>query len=54
MTNRTDNKAPIFAISRLRMATDGSGITTLVTFYQCPKTASFFDYVKLISEVIAA
>lgn len=29
-------KAPIFAISRLRMATDGSGITTLVTFMGCP------------------
>lgn len=30
------NKAPIFAISRLRMGTDGSGITTLVTFMGCP------------------
>ena len=29
-------KAPIFAISRLRMGTDGSGITTLVTFMGCP------------------
>lgn len=28
--------APIFAISRLRMATDGCGITTLVTFMGCP------------------
>lgn len=29
-------KAPIFSISRLRMGTDGSGITTLVTFMGCP------------------
>lgn len=29
-------KAPIFAISRLRMGTDGSGITTLVTIMGCP------------------
>ena len=29
-------KEPIFAISRLRMGTDGSGITTLVTFMGCP------------------
>lgn len=29
-------KAPIFAISRLRMTTDGCGITTLVTFMECP------------------
>ena len=29
-------KAPIFAISRLRMGTDGSGITTLITFMGCP------------------
>lgn len=28
--------APIFAISRLRMGTDGSGITTLVAFMGCP------------------
>lgn len=28
-------KAPIFAISRLRMGTDGSGISTLVTFMGC-------------------
>jgi len=28
-------KAPIFAISRLRMDTDGSGITNLVTFMGC-------------------
>ena len=29
-------KAPIFAISRLRMGTDGGGVTTLVTFMGCP------------------
>lgn len=29
-------KAPIFAVSRLRMNTDGSGITTLVAFMGCP------------------
>ena len=28
--------APIFGISRLRMGTDGSGVTTLVTFMGCP------------------
>ncbi len=31
-----DLKAPIFAISRLRMGTDGGGVTTLVTFMGCP------------------
>ena len=29
-------KAPIFAISRLRMGSDGPGVTTLVTFMGCP------------------
>ncbi len=28
--------APIFAISRLRMGTDGQGVTTLVAFMGCP------------------
>lgn len=28
--------APVFGISRLRMGTDGPGITTLVTFMGCP------------------
>ena len=32
----TEIKAPIFAISRLRMGTDGGGVTTLVTFMGCP------------------
>ena len=37
MQNYTENiKAPIFAISRLRMGTDGKGVTTLVTFMGCP------------------
>lgn len=30
------DRVPIFAISRLRMGTDGHGITTLVTFMGCP------------------
>ena len=29
-------KAPIFAVSRLRMGSDGPGVTTLVTFMGCP------------------
>ena len=33
---KTTIKAPIFAVSRLRMNTDGSGITTLVAFMGCP------------------
>lgn len=32
----TENNAPIAAISRLRMMTDGKGITTLVCFQGCP------------------
>ncbi len=35
-TDSAEIKAPIFAISRLRMGTDGKGITTLVTFMECP------------------
>ena len=36
MGESKDNiKAPIFGISRLRMGTDGPGITTLVTFMGC-------------------
>lgn len=31
-----NNKAPIFGISRLRIGIDGDGITTLVTFMDCP------------------
>ena len=36
MMNTRTYKAPIFAISRLRMGIDGSGITTLVAFMGCP------------------
>ena len=36
MQSHHEIKAPIFAISRLRMGTDGSGITSLVTFMGCP------------------
>ena len=35
-TNAYTDKAPIFAISRHRLLTDGKGVTTLVTFYDCP------------------
>ena len=30
------NKAPLIGISRLRMGTDGYGVTTLVAFHGCP------------------
>lgn len=36
MNKASEIKAPIFAISRLRMGTDGKGVTTLVTFMGCP------------------
>lgn len=36
ITQNIENSAPIFGISRLRMGTDGKGITTLVTFMGCP------------------
>ena len=36
MTDAHITKAPVFAISRLRMGTDGPGVTTLVTFMRCP------------------
>jgi pyruvate formate lyase activating enzyme len=35
-TTNAENRAPIFAISRLRMGIDGPGVTTLVTFMGCP------------------
>jgi len=35
------NFAPIMGIDRLRMGTDGNGITTLVTFYGCPLKCKF-------------
>lgn len=34
--SKSNISAPVFAISRLRMGTDGIGITTLVTFMGCP------------------
>lgn len=34
-------KAPIFAIDRLRMGTDGPGITTLVCFMGCPLECAY-------------
>src|SRR5574344_103344 len=34
--NLHNNEAPIFGISRLRLGTDGAGVTTLVTFMGCP------------------
>lgn len=34
-------KAPIFAIDRLRMGTDGHGITTLVCFMGCPLNCAY-------------
>src|SRR5574344_1864364 len=36
MTKNQSITAPIFGISRLRIGTDGEGITTLVTFMGCP------------------
>ena len=30
------NRAPLIGISRLRMGTDGHGVTTLVAFHGCP------------------
>ena len=35
-TYKPRNLAPIFGVSRLRMGTDGNGITTLVAFKGCP------------------
>lgn len=34
-------KAPIFAIDRLRLGTDGHGITTLVCFMDCPLNCAY-------------
>lgn len=36
MTKKQEIRAAIFGISRLRMAVDGPGVTTLVTFMGCP------------------
>ena len=40
-TKSYNNKAPIFAIDRLRMATDGHGVTTLVCFMGCPLNCAY-------------
>lgn len=34
-------KAPVFAIDRLRMGTDGHGVTTLVCFMECPLNCTY-------------
>ena len=34
--NFLSRRAPIFCVDRLRINTDGEGVTTLVTFYRCP------------------
>lgn len=39
--NSHNNKAPIFAIDRLRMGTDGHGVTTLVCFMGCPLNCAY-------------
>lgn len=38
---RHNGKAPIFAIDRLRLGTDGKGITTLVCFMGCPLRCAY-------------
>ena len=38
---KKNNFAPILGINRLRMGTDGKGITSLVTFYGCPLKCKF-------------
>jgi len=38
---RQSGKVPIFAIDRLRMGTDGKGITTLVCFMGCPLRCAY-------------
>ena len=38
---KKNNFAPILGINRLRMRTDGKGITSLVTFYGCPLKCQF-------------
>lgn len=36
-----DSLAPIMGIDRLRMGSDGNGITTLITFYGCPLNCKY-------------
>lgn len=38
---KKNNLAPIMGVDRLRVGTDGNGITSLVTFYGCPLKCSF-------------
>ena len=38
---KKNNLAPIMGVDRLRMGTDGNGITSLVTFYGCPLKCRF-------------
>ena len=52
----TDIKAPIFAVSRLRMGTDGSGITVLVTFMGggCPLNCKYCLNPKCLEPIYEA
>ena len=34
-------KAPVFAVSRHRLGTDGAGVTTLVGFRGCPLSCRY-------------
>ena len=36
MDQKKEIKSPVAAVSRLRIATDGEGVTTLVVFHACP------------------
>lgn len=39
--NTCNTKVPVFAINRLRMGTDGHGVTTLVCFMGCPLNCAY-------------
>lgn len=39
--NIFSRRAPIFCIDRLRVDTDGEGVTTLVAFYRCPLNCKY-------------
>lgn len=56
-TNAYTDKAPIFAISRHRLLTDGKGVTTLVTFmtarYNVVIVSISFATKKIIENTIA-
>lgn len=51
---RHSDKAPIFAIDRLRMGTDGKGITTLVCFMGCPLRCAYCLNDKCHEEIYEA